>query len=71
MALAKKAFGGWLLARFLKQRRTHWYQRRASTRITPGNFFMNLTPLGRFSLGSLAVLGVRRVLANRRAAVPA
>lgn len=66
MALAKKAFGGWLLAKFLNQPRARWYQPRSARRLTPSRFLLGLTPLGRISLGSLAFLGVRRVLANRR-----
>ncbi len=68
MALAKKALGGWLLAKFLNQPRVRWYQPRSARRLTPARFLLQLTPLGRISLGSLALLGVRRVLANRRMA---
>jgi hypothetical protein len=67
MALINKAAGGWLLAKFLNQPSRRWYQPRAR-KLTPASFLLQLTPLGRFSLGGLALLGVRRVLANRRMA---
>lgn len=70
MALINKAVGGWLLAKFLKQPRAPWYRLGAARPLTPATFLLSLTPLSRFSLGGLALFGVRRLLANRRAAVP-
>jgi hypothetical protein len=67
MALVNKAVGGWLLAKFLNQPRRRWYLPRAR-KLTPASFLLQLTPLGRFSLGGLALLAARRVIANRRMA---
>jgi len=67
MALMNKAVGGWLLAKFLNPRSRRWYQPRAK-KLTPVSLLLQLTPLGRFSLGGLALVGVRQLLANRRMA---
>jgi hypothetical protein len=68
MALAKKALGGWLLAKFFTSRRLPWYRRHTAARTSPAALLLSLTPLGRFSLGGLAFIAARRVLANRRLA---
>ncbi|HEX8435161.1 hypothetical protein [Archangium sp.] len=66
MALLKKALNGWLLSKFLTHRRMAWYQR-----LTPGQrastqLLLGLTPLGRFSLGGLALFAARRLFTQRR-----
>ncbi len=66
MALFKKALGGWILSKFFAQRRLPWYRRQASTRSSPAALLLSLTPLGRFSLGGLALLAARRLMARRR-----
>jgi hypothetical protein len=67
MALINKAVGGLILSKFLNQPRRSWLRPRAR-KLTPASFLLQLTPLGRLSLGSLAFYGVRRLLANRRMA---
>lgn len=66
MALAKKAFGGWLLAQFFSPRRLPWYKRRSSVRSSPVGLLLSFTPLGRFSLGGLAFFAARQLMARRR-----
>jgi hypothetical protein len=66
MALAKKAFGSWLLARFFSPRRLPWYRRRSAVRSSPAGLLLSFTPLGRFSLGGLAFLAARQLMARRR-----
>jgi hypothetical protein len=66
MALAKKAFGGWILAKFFQQPRVPWYRRNAIQRRPMAGFLLGLTPLGRLSIGSVAFLAVRRILARRQ-----
>ena len=66
MALAKKAFGTWLLAQFFSPRRMPWYKRRSAVRSSPVGLLLSFTPLGRFSLGGLAIFAARQVMARRR-----
>ncbi|WNG61510.1 hypothetical protein F0U59_47485 [Archangium gephyra] len=66
MALAKKALGAWILAKFFQRPRVPWYRRNTLARRPTANFFLGLTPLGRFSLGGLALLSARRFMARRQ-----
>ena len=66
MALAKKAFGAWILSKFFQQRRGPWYRRNTLARRPLAGFPRGLTPLGRFSLGGLAFLAARRAFARRQ-----
>lgn len=65
MALAKKALGAWILAKFFQRPRGPWYRRNTLARRPAARFLRGLTPLGRFSLGGLAILAGRRFLARR------
>jgi hypothetical protein len=66
MALAKKTFGAWILAKFFQRPRGPWYRRNMYARRPAAGFLRGLTPLGRFSLGSLAFITARRLIGRRQ-----
>ena len=66
MALFKKALGGWLLSKFISPRRMAWYQRLTPGQRASAQLLLRLTPLGRFSLGGLALVAARRLFTPRR-----
>ncbi|MCY1082299.1 hypothetical protein [Archangium lansingense] len=66
MALAQKAFGVWLLSKFIQKHRRPWYRRNPYARRPAAGFLHGLTPLGRISLGGLALLTARRLMGRRQ-----
>jgi hypothetical protein len=66
MALMKKVLGSWLLTKFISQRHLAWYRRLTPGQRASAGLLLRLTPLGRFSVGGLALLAARRLFAQRR-----
>ncbi|WP_375768324.1 hypothetical protein NR798_42695 [Archangium gephyra] len=66
MALAKKALGALILSKFFQRPRSPWYRRNTYARRPAAGFLLGLTPLGRFSLGGLAIMAARRLMARRQ-----
>ncbi|HEY0097063.1 MAG TPA: hypothetical protein VGB96_22235 [Archangium sp.] len=66
MALAKKALGALILSKFFQRPRSPWYRRNTLARRPLAGFLLGFTPLGRFSMGGLALIAVRRLMARRQ-----
>lgn len=68
MGVFKRAVGGAILAKFINLERLPWYRRLTPRQRTTAGFLFTLTPIGRLSVGGLALLAARRLFARPREA---